>query len=172
MSPALPRRVAPVRPPLRAFVTAALSRQGGVAFARHAYRAPWRGFVHGTSCRSRPFACRSRQLLRATHSYSGSRTGCLALSWPSVRVRFLILGDVLSHLHTALSFPKFSPKSWPRRSAPDLVYSTTTIRAQGVSAQRRWLTRNDAAGGLGFSNKIYPVEAARRGHLHCLSLMS
>ena len=60
-------------------------------------------------------------LLRATHSYSASRTGCLALSWPSVRVRFLILGDILSYLHTALSFPKLSPKSWPRRSAADLV---------------------------------------------------
>ena len=68
-----------------------------------------------------PVRLPERQLLRATHSYSGSRTGCLALSWPSVRVRFLILGDILSYLHTALSFPRFSPNSWPRRSAPDLV---------------------------------------------------
>ena len=114
LSPALPRRVAPVRPPLRAFVTAALSRQGGddtliaplgeaLCMGRRAVRVP------------------ERQLLRATHSCSGSRTGCLALSWPSVRVRFLILGDILSYFHTALSFPKFSPKSWPRRSAADLV---------------------------------------------------
>ena len=68
-----------------------------------------------------PVRVPERQLLRATDSYSGSRTGCLALSWPSVRVRFLILGDILSYLHTALTFPKFSPKSWPRRSAADLV---------------------------------------------------
>ena len=68
-----------------------------------------------------PVRVPERQLLRATHSYSGSRTGCLALFWPSVRVRFLILGDILSYLHTALSFPKFSPKSAPRRSAADLV---------------------------------------------------